>query len=295
MFVLDLRNVSKKDSQSAGGKGASLGELIKVGILVPRGFVVLSDAYLKFIRENDLDSKIKKILDSIDYKNLRSVKGASKKIKDIAKKGRVPEDVKEEVCKHFTAEKFATVAVRSSATTEDSRGSSWAGQFESYLNISRSNLIESIKKVWLSLFSPRAILYHLKKGKEKREIAMAVVVQEMVQSEISGACFTVDPVTQNRRYLLIETVQGAGEGLVGGRVTPDSYSFDKKEGILNKRSYVFSASRRKQILTVGRIERLAGICIDIEKQFKRPQDIEWSFSERKFYFLQSRPITTLGT
>ncbi|MDO8443672.1 MAG: PEP/pyruvate-binding domain-containing protein [Candidatus Azambacteria bacterium] len=182
---------------------------------------------------------------------------------------------KKEILAEFKKLKTKYVAVRSSATAEDSLSASWAGQLESYLNVTEKNLLESIEKCRASIDSPRAKAYRTQKKLNKKKISVAVIIQKMVQSETSGICFTANPVTGDRNEMVIEAGQGLGEAIVGGKITPKTY-------IINKKSIGF-----------GNLSGLAKLCLEIEKLFKYPQDIEWAIAKGKIYILQSRPITTL--
>jgi len=195
---------------------------------------------------------------------------------------------KKEILAEFRKLKTKYVAVRSSATAEDSSSASWAGQLESYLNTVEKDLLKNMKKCRESLYSPRAISYRTQKGLNKKKISVAVVIQKMVQSEISGVCFTVHPVTKDKNQMVIEVGYGLGEAIVGGKITPDTYVLDKKTKGVGHLSV-----EGKQKLSDKLIIKLAELCQKIEKLFKYPQDIEWAFAKGKFYILQSRPITTL--
>lgn len=183
---------------------------------------------------------------------------------------------KKEILAEFKKLKTKYVAVRSSATAEDSLSASWAGQLESYLNVTEKNLIKSIEKCRASINSPRAKTYKSQKKLNKKKISVAVVVQKMIPSEFSGICFTAHPVTGDRNQMVIEAGRGLGEAIVGGKITPNTYTINKKN----------TGVRHPYI-------KLAKLCLKIEKLFKYPQDIEWAFAKSKIYILQSRPITTL--
>jgi pyruvate,water dikinase len=172
-------------------------------------------------------------------------------------------------------------------------------------------VVKQVKKCWSSLFTPRAIFYRFEKKLNRTSVSVAVVVQKMVQSEISGICFTVHPVTKDYDQMVIEAGFGLGEAIVGGLITPDTYVVHKKDfslldinvseqkfaivkspkGNVNKKLSAKEGSRQK--LTGKQIVELAKICVKIEKHYKHPQDIEWALEKRKFYITQSRPITTL--
>lgn len=139
----------------------------------------------------------------------------------------IPSEIVEEILSEFRKLECEFVAVRSSATAEDSSIASWAGELDSFLNTTEENLLENIKKCWMSLFTPRAIFYRNEKGLLNTKISVAVVVQKMIQSEVSEICFTVHPVTEGRNQMVIEAGYGLGEAIVGGMITPDTYIVKK--------------------------------------------------------------------
>jgi pyruvate, water dikinase len=303
--------LDKKSVNIAGGKGASLGEMTKAGLPVPPGFVVLASAFNRFIQETEIDADIEAILKKVNHKDVNSVDKASAEIRDLILDEKIPQDLQKEILAEVKNLKAKFVAVRSSATAEDSSVASWAGELETYLNVTEKKLIESVKKCWSSLFTPRAIFYRFEKKLHKQKVSVAVVVQKMVQSEISGICFTVHPVTKDYNQMVIEAGFGLGEAIVGGMVTPDTYVLHKDDfsildinvseqafaiikspkGNINKK--LSKAAGGKQKLTGKQIVELAKICKKIEQHYGRPQDIEWAMDAGKFYITQSRPITTL--
>ena len=325
MFTKHFNKLSKNDVGIAGGKGASLGEMTNAKISVPEGFVVLSSAFNGFLTENNLDKKIEKIIKEVSYEKIDQVDNASKKIRKLIYEAEFAEDIAGEIRKEFKKLDAKFVAVRSSATAEDSSSASWAGELETYLNVTSKDLIESVKKCWSSLFTPRAIFYRFEKKLQSQKVSVAVVVQKMIQSEISGICFTVHPVTKNFNQMVIEAGFGLGEAIVGGMITPDTYIIDKlkaksmsSRNIGDQKSKVIleknisrqsimivrdaSGIKKKKVprdmqneqkLTDKQIIKLSEICFKIEKHYNKPQDIEWAFEEGKFYIVQSRPITTL--
>jgi len=252
-YIFNFNETGEKDTAIAGGKGVSLGEMVRAGLPVPPGFVVLATAYEKFLKEK-----------------------------------KIPEDVAEEIKKAFKKLGAKHVAVRSSATAEDSKNAAWAGQLESYLNTTEKDLLKNVRGCWESLSSPRAKFYRAEQGLTKKKISVAVVVQKMIESEISGVAFSVHPVTENRNQMIIEAVFGLGNKLVSGKVTPDSYVIEKKGFKL-----VDVKKEGKQKLSEKQVKELAKLIIKIEKHFGFPVDVEWAFSKGKFYIVQSRPITTL--
>src|SRR3989344_7238638 len=222
-FILPFSKISKKDVKIAGGKGASLGEMTQSGITVPPGFVILATAFDRFLEETDLNVEVEAKLKKVNYKDINSVDEVSNVIRDLIHDVRLPKDLQKEILTEFKKLKVKFVAVRSSATAEDSSQASWAGELETYLNTTEKNLLGNVKKCWSSLFTPRAIFYRFEKGMRNSKVSVAVVIQQMVASEISGICFTVHPVTKDKNQLIIEAGFGLGEAIVSGQITPDSY------------------------------------------------------------------------
>lgn len=325
-FIKDFKEISGKDILFAGGKGANLGELVKIGMPVPEGFVISAQAFEKFLEETDIVVESKAVWERINIKDTESVEEASEILRDLILKKEFPRDLGKEILKAFDSLGAKFVAVRSSATAEDSKIDSWAGELETYLNTTRENLLENIKKCWASLFSPRAIFYRFERGLNHKPVLVAVVVQKMVQSDVSGVCFTVHPVTKAKNQMVVEACWGLGEILVQGAITPDTYVVEKpedkelkildinvnpqrkmivraKEG--NKTIAVPKEKIKRQKLSENQIKELAKLCLRIENHFKdprtralgsvrgTPQDIEWALERDKFYILQTRPITAL--
>jgi pyruvate,water dikinase len=319
-FILPFSKISSKDVDIAGGKGASLGEMTKAGIPVPPGFIILSSAFDYFL-STEPRSKVAEVfldieaqLSNVNFNDVNSIDRASNVITDIMNDTAVPKDLSDEIIFEFKKLKANFAAVRSSATAEDSEIASWAGELETYLNTNDKTLLKNVKRCWSSLYTPRALFYRYEKNLVDQKVSVAVVVQKMIQSEISGVCFTVHPVTQDKSQMIIEAGYGLGEAIVSGQITPDSYVIDKTDLTLLdinvacqkkmlKRKSVMSSGivwksivktrQEEQKLTNKQIIELAQICKKIEKHYKKPQDIEWAFSKGKFYITQSRPITTL--
>lgn len=312
-LVRDLREVGSADVAVAGGKGASLGEMLRAGIPVPPGFVVLAPAFDRFLDEADLSEELDAILDhEVNRGEMQSVDLASEKIKRLILSANMPLDIAREIAAHFEKLGVPFVAVRSSATAEDSQSAAWAGQLDTFLNTTEKNLLENVQKCWASLFTPRAIFYRFEKGMHGKKISVAVVVQKMVESEFSGIAFSVHPVTEDRNQMIIEAAFGLGEAIVSGQITPDSYIVEKNpRRIIDKHITVqerglyrgpsggnvwkelSEEEGKKPTLTDAHTMELADIVLRIEKHYGFPCDIEWAFEDSTFYITQSRPITTL--
>jgi phosphoenolpyruvate synthase/pyruvate phosphate dikinase len=312
MFTKQFSKLSKKDSDIAGGKGASLGEMINAGIPVPDGFVVLATTFDEFLHKADLIQEIDAILESVDHKAVHSIDAASEKIQELIKHATMPVDIASEIESQFEKLDSDFVAVRSSATAEDGADHAWAGQLDSYLNTTKDALLEKVQHCWASLFTPRAIFYRFEKGLHTTKISVAVVIQKMVNSEKSGIAFSVHPVTEDRNQIIIEAGFGLGEAIVSGSITPDSYVIEKeprKIVDINVSTQTRALYRKigggnewqdigekggTQVFREPEILSLAEIVMTIENHYGFPCDIEWAYENGEFYIVQSRPITTLS-
>jgi phosphohistidine swiveling domain-containing protein len=311
MLIKSFKDISKDDAKIAGGKGASLGEMTQAGIPVPPGYVILSDAFDKFISGAGLKQNIDEIIASVDIDIEGSANDASRKIQTMILKAEMPNDINIEIKKSFAELNTKYVAVRSSATAEDSAVAAWAGQLDSFLNTTQATLLENVKKCWASLFTPRAIFYRFEKKLNAEFISVAVVVQKMVNSEVSGIAFSVHPVTQDLNQIIIEAGFGLGEAIVSGSITPDSYVIGKKELEIQdvmiseqtKALYRVDAGGNEwqelgekgkdQVLDEDEVIQLAKLIIRIEEHYGFPCDIEWAKEGGELFIVQSRPITTL--
>lgn len=333
-YVKWFSELNKNNISIAGGKGANLGEMFVNKFPVPQGYVVTAQAYEYYLEKSDLNKEINMIILGLDVDDTADLNEGSKKIRNLIENGKMPLDLKEEILESYkilSDDNFGNVnyninssalsilrnshepifvSVRSSATTEDLADASFAGQQDSFLNVKgESNLIEHIERCFSSLYTPRAIFYRKKKGFSKASIA--VIVQKMIDSEKSGVVFSKDPVKQDDS-IIIEAVYGLGEGIVSGRINPDSYVVekdleiknikiaDKKIAIVrtaggNNEIVRLSDSRSiSQVLTRGEVKEIADFAIRLEEHYGKPQDIEFAIEGGHIYIVQSRPITTLG-
>ncbi|MEM3971086.1 MAG: pyruvate, water dikinase [Saccharolobus sp.] len=319
-LILDIIKVGKDAVGIAGGKGANLGELVSIGIRVPPGFIITSKAFKYFLEYNNLFDKIRDIL--LTYTNSEE---ASEKIKQLIKTAKIPEDLSQKILKSYDElskkiGKEPLVAVRSSATAEDIEQASFAGQQDTYLNVSRSELLDKVKEVWASLYNARAIEYRKSKNIDQLSVLIAVVVQKMVNARSAGVMFTLHPVTGDDRYILIESNWGLGESVVGGKVTPDEVLIEKATlQIVDKKistksiKIVYDLRTKKNIevkltdeeanamsITDEEAKELAKLAMKIEEHYKRHMDIEWaidadlSFPDNIF-IVQARPETFWST
>jgi pyruvate,water dikinase len=311
--ILDFQEIDKTKLAIAGGKGANLGELSRIaGIQVPEGFCITTEVY----KETTGNSKeLNALLDQLAVLKADNRKGISEtcaKIRMAIEKMPISEDVAAEIERYLSGYgKKEAFAVRSSATAEDLPTASFAGQQDTYLNITgKTAILEHISKCWASLFTERAAMYRIQNGFDHRKVYLSVVVQKMVFPQVSGILFTADPVSSNRKVLSIDASFGLGEALVSGLVNADTYKvrngniIDKK--ISAKKLAIYAskdggtkeheidpAQQNRQALTDEQILRLEQTGRKIEEHFGYPQDIEWCLVDDTFYIVQSRPITTL--
>ncbi len=288
--VLDIKEIDRTQVAVAGGKGALLGELLRIeGVRVPPGFCITTEAFRRTVAQAP---SIHAQLDRLFLLKLADRDGVAalsaelrRRIEEIV----LPGDLVEAVAGALVrcGEDLA-YAVRSSATAEDSPTASFAGQHDTYLNVTgREAILRDVRRCWASLFSERAVTYRLRGGIENPHVQMAVVVQQMVMPVSSGILFTADPLTSNRKLAVVEATPGLGEELVSGRVSPDVYTV--REGAIVLRTL----ANEQPALADGDILALAELGRRIEEYFGRPQDIEWCRAEDGFQIVQSRPITTL--
>lgn len=286
MKIIRLAELTKKHVALAGGKGANLGELTAAGLPVPPGFVVTTDAFRTAIQSNGLHSPTAETIRALT----------------------VPPEMQAEIKAAFDLLGSPFVAVRSSATAEDGAAHAWAGQLESFVPTNPDVLMQNIKNCWASLYNPRAIAYRQQAGLAETEVAVTVIVQSLVDADVSGVAFSAHPVTGNRQQAVVEAVFGLGEAAVGGYVTPDTYVLTKATAEVLEH---YPADQPKQLvrvngaaewqptarsgakLTTAQLAELGGYIRTIEKYFGFACDIEWTLQGKTFYIVQSRPITTL--
>ncbi|MEX1052577.1 MAG: phosphoenolpyruvate synthase [Patescibacteria group bacterium] len=336
--VLWFSEIDKDDILKVGGKGANLGEMTKAKFPIPYGFVVTSQAFGEFIKANNLNKKIKLLLKDLNHENHQQLKEVATSVRDLIESSDIPKPIinkiassysellvmeakyfkkrvgffKSSVIKLKSIYKDPFVAVRSSATSEDSPTASFAGQQDSYLNvIGETELINRVRQCWASLYTERSIYYRKQKKISEEGLGIAVVVQRMVQAEKSGIAFTVDPLSSDKNSMVIEAIVGLGEFIVQGKVAPDYYKVSKGSiEILekkinfqklklerfkkkNKERKLNAKKGNKQKLTDEEIVKVALVIKDIEKHYFFPQDIEWAIEKNNLYIIQTRPITTL--
>ena len=323
-YIIKLNEIERKDFNKVGGKAANLGQLIHNNFAVPEGFVVSSAVYLNFLKKNNLKKEIQNYLSEINYSNHESIKNCSKKIQKAIERSSMPSELINEIKSAYNQLNSDFVAVRSSASAEDLLEASFAGQYDTFLNLKNyDQVLLHIKRCYASIWTNRAISYRQKNKIPHDEVEMATIVQKMVPAKSAGVLFTINPITSKKSEILIESNFGLAESIVSGRSSPDQFMVQKtgksrKQSfkILNKRiGNKMIAAHPKQMENESGIEyveltdemnkqpslsdkeviQLAKVGAQIEKFFGgRPQDIEWAIDQNNnIFILQSRPITSL--
>ncbi len=299
---------------TVGGKGLSLAKMIQAGFLVPDGFHITTKAYRQFVAVNDLQMKILAALKDLDVSLPATLETASNTIREFFDHSYIPADLSDAIVDAYQAlgEDHAVVAVRSSATAEDLPEASFAGQQETYLNIHGiDEVLDAVKKCWASLWTARAIAYRIKNNIDQSTVALAVVVQEMVDAEAAGILFTANPINGHRDEMVINAAWGLGEAIVGGLVSPDTIVADKATGKVKQydvaektvitvrtekgtsQEKLEDGRRSSKVLNEAEVIELMDIARGIESFYGSPQDIEWCRADGKFFIVQSRPVTAL--
>jgi pyruvate,water dikinase len=310
-------DIGLNDRPQVGGKGGSLGELQRAGIAVPPGFVVKTGAFERFIRALESASPVRARIESLSAEDLTAVTACCQEMRARVEAAELPADVLDEISSAHRAlcatDGESPVAVRSSATTEDAADASFAGLQDTYLWVtSLSQTLQRVRSCWASLYSVESVCYRRKRGVPEDGVAMAVVVQKMVNARTAGVMFTRSPVTGDRSVMTIEGAWGLGSAVVGGEVTPDRWVVGKITGEISVREisdkqiqHVPAAAggidtlpvaenlRSAPCLSDDELQALRSIGRNVERHYGRPQDIEWAVEQQTnaVLLLQSRPET----
>ena len=315
MFTTPIKT-TQNDLDLVGGKGRSLARMSCADFDVPGGFLVTTDAYKKFIADSDLKSKIIELAKPELRDGYPNFELSSKEINKIIQNAKIDANIVDQIKVAYQQLDQAnlSVAVRSSANAEDLPDFSFAGQQETFLNVSgEDEVVSAVKKCWSSLWTAQAISYRHQNGIDQSSVAMGVVVQVMIPSEVSGILFTANPTNGERSEMIVNSSFGLGEAVVGGQVTPDTFIVDRttltsKETILGPKEHqivydgdqgikiekVSESNQGISSLSDSMLTELCNAALKVEALYEgKPQDIEWAFCNGKLHLLQSRPITNL--
>jgi phosphoenolpyruvate synthase/pyruvate phosphate dikinase len=324
-LILKLSESADQPLSLVGGKAKNLMRLAGTGITVPPGFCITTEAYRGFVARNGLGPLIKEALETIPENDKAARLEAAKRIGEQFRNGIFPSELSDSIRSHFDGLAAASggalrVAVRSSATAEDLAEASFAGVQKTVLNVRGfAHVLQALRECWASLWCEGVISYRPRMGLAVDDLAIAVIVQRMIPSQVSGVLFTVEPVTGDPGRLTVEACWGLGEALVSGNITPDHYELDRasfrvRKQIYGRQSHAIESSetggtrlipvpgsmRKRPCLAAEQLTELARTGLAIERHFGSPQDIEWAIDSPSgdsdpatIYFLQSRPITVL--
>ena len=307
-------DISLADRPTVGGKGGSLGELTSAGIAVPPGFVVRTNAFHHVLQALEKDAPVRSAVEALDDGDLDRIVSVSSELQMRIENSPLPKDVEDEIlAAHALLCSAGTpIAVRSSATTEDAEDASFAGLQDTYLWIMGAEAtLRHVRACWASLYSVASIAYRRKRGLPEAGVAMAVVVQQMVDARVAGVLFTRSPLTGDKSVITVEGAWGLGSAVVGGEVTPDRFVIGKITGDISTRDIsdkhvehrpvqgggvrevpVHHALRKAPCLSDEDLQRLRETGRKIERHYGRAQDIEWAIDQSgAIFILQSRPET----
>ena len=312
--ILWFDALSRSSTPIAGGKGANLGEMTRAGLPVPPGFVVTASAFLAALEAAGIRKRLMELFTAADAEDQGALAAASTQMRELVRQIELPPDLRDAIAGAYTRlGANEPVAVRSSATSEDTASTSFAGMHETFTHVvGIEALVDRLKACWASAYGQRVIAYR-KAQKLAEEPTLAVVVQKMVSSARSGVMFTADPARSDRTRIVIEAAFGLGEVVVGGQVEPDTYTV-AKEGprlldvhIGHKAFQIVRGADGKEhrveldgqqamqrVLTDDEVLALATLGLQIERHYAAPQDVEWAEEAGHWYLVQTRPITTLA-
>jgi pyruvate,water dikinase len=313
-YIAWFEELSRDSIENAGGKGANLGEMTRAGLPVPPGFVVTTDAFLSTLDACGIRGELARLFADSPGNDSAALADASAGMRALIEGVQVPQDVRDAIAKAYVKLGASAVAVRSSATSEDTGSTSFAGMHETFTNVNGVEaLVQRVVACWASAYGQRVISYR-KSQAMTEEPTLAVVVQTMLDSQRSGVIFTADPATNDADIIVIEGAFGLGEVVVGGQVEVDTYQVAKagprlrQVRIGNKAFKIVRSAdggerqvplndeeAARRVLTDDDALQLANLALRVEKHYGEPQDMEWAFADGQFYLVQTRPITTLAT
>ncbi len=304
-------NLDGIDIKTVGSKGIFLRDMFKAKVLVPPGFIMTS-VFEEFMESTGLYAKINTIMDinKVSPDDMNSILQTSNEIVNLVNNTNFPKYLEDKVLNEFSKLKAEYVAVRSSFVVSDSSVLPLAREFPSRLNVNRDNLIKTVKGIWSSSFSPAALAYHLEKSLDLKKPLIVLLIQKMIDAEVSGVCFSAHPITKDRKQIVVEASFGLTEEVNTRGIARDTYIIDKNNWkILGKTIFpqkvmltrvgsttneveVGSILQSKQKLSNAQILSLAGLAKRVEDIYERvPQKIEWALEKNNFYVIESQPLS----
>jgi phosphoenolpyruvate synthase/pyruvate phosphate dikinase len=310
-LMIRLDHPQALDAERSGAKASTLARLAAQGFPVPPGFIVPTQVLSHLLDLLGLQAEVSALCHGDS--NETSFRDAAKDLRERILSAPLPNDLRHEIDQAVTSHEKATGrvldwAVRSSAVAEDTQQASFAGQYETHLGVTSGRVADALLMCWASIFGERAIRY--RRERNISDCRAAVLVQQMIDADVAGVCFTVDPISGDRQSIVIDASYGLGESVVSGLVTPDSFVVDResltlqscqmgdKEQMIKtddggtKTMPVPETLRHSPCLTDAQVIAVAKLALELESTQERAVDIEWAFSRGKLYLLQARPITT---
>jgi pyruvate, water dikinase len=304
--------IAREDVAVVGGKGANLGEMARAGLPVPTGFVVTAAAFLEFLDVAGIREHLRRLFLSVNPDNAEQLSATAREMQALVRQSEMPEGIQAALLAAFDQlDGAGLVAVRSSATSEDTASTSFAGMHETFTNVSRQRLVERVRECWASAYGQRVLAYRRAQGMDEEPL-LAVVVQKMVNSDRAGVMFTADPATGDSSQIVVEAAFGLGEVVVGGQVEPDTYFLSKSgpqvletrvgykpfkvvrgAGGEDQRVELGEEGAGRRVLSDDEVLLLARLALRVEEHYGSPQDMEWAEENGEWYLVQTRPITTL--
>lgn len=312
MFVKRFDEINKDMFQECGGKAAHLGELSSLKLNVPNGFNVLGDAFYYHLKKNRLEDRIREIAETINYDDFQDLEEKTKKIRELIVNAPIPPEIEQEIIENYErlarGQQKPFVAVRSSVAVKDSPVSSFPGMMDTFHYIrGAETVVEKVKECWASVWSGRATFARQTKGIEHFKAVIAPTVQLMVNSQVAGVLFTVNPITGEKNEIVIESNWGLGETVVCGKCQSDLYIINKNPFRVNQKKIARKEQMYIQVkeggaewapvetekvneptLTAEQIEELCKIACSVEDHYGCHQDIEWAYEKGNLYILQAR-------
>jgi pyruvate, water dikinase len=311
-YVAGFNRLGRKDVLVAGGKGANLSEMTLAGLPVPPGFVITAQAFVSVLEFADVRQRLLKMFRAVVADDPTALASSAKEMQALIRGATLSETLRADIVNAYRGlGADVPVAVRSSATSEDTAKTSFAGMHESFTNVvGEAALIDRVMACWASAYGQRALAYR-KAHNMNEEPTLAVVVQQMVRSDRSGVIFTADPASGEPSRIVVEAAFGLGEVVVGGQVEPDTYTVAKDgpflinarigrkafklvrdEGGVERRVSLETSEAMRRVLSDEEVLALAELALRVEKHYGAPQDVEWAEHEGHWYLVQTRPITT---